>query len=51
MQSVVEYRTPNADTILAMKEVKALKADPNKKTYDSFAELLREVEGEMDNEH
>ena len=51
MQSVVEYRTPNADTILAMKEVKALKADTNKKTNDSFAELLREVEGEMDNEH
>ena len=46
MLNVIEYDTPNADTIEAIEEVKKLKADPNKKTYSSFSELL----GDIDNE-
>ncbi len=46
MQSVVQYDTPNADTILAIQEVEALKNDPNKKVYSSFSEVLEELEGD-----
>ena len=46
MRSVIHYDTPNAETIEAMEEVKRLKADPNKKTYGSFSEILREIENE-----
>lgn len=46
MQNVIRYETPNADTIAAIEEVQQLKADPNKKSYGSFAELL----GDLDNE-
>ncbi len=42
MQSVINYETPNAETIEAIKEVERLRADPNKKTYSSFAEILRD---------
>ena len=48
MQSVIEYDTPNADTILAIQEVQALKKDPNKKTYGSFSEVLEELDAEDD---
>lgn len=44
MQSVIQYDTPNADTILAIQEVDALKKDPNKKVYSSFGEVLGELE-------
>lgn len=43
MQDVILYDTPNADTILAIKEVQALKQDPNKKVYKSFSEALEEL--------
>lgn len=44
MQSVIQYNTPNAETILAIQEVQALKKDPNKKVYSSFREVLEELE-------
>lgn len=43
MQSVIQYDTPNADTILAIQEVERLKKDPNKKIYNSFSEVLEEL--------
>lgn len=46
MQSVIQYNTPNADTILAIQEVKALKKDPNKKIYSSFHEVLEELDAD-----
>lgn len=46
MLDVIKYETPNAETIAAIKEVQELKANPNKKTYNSFAELL----GDIDND-
>ena len=42
MLNVIQF----ADTIEAIEEVQRLKADPHKKTYNSFAEIL----GELDNE-
>lgn len=45
MKQVIRYETPNAETIEAIEEVKKLKADPNKKTYGSFAEIMRELKG------
>ena len=44
MQSVIQYDIPNADTILAIKEVDKLKRDPNKKVYNTFDEVLKELE-------
>lgn len=46
MQSVIQYDTPNADTILAIQEVQALKKDPNKKIYSSFSEVLEELDND-----
>lgn len=46
MQEVILYDTPNADTILAMKEVRKLKEDPDKKIYKSFGEVLEELEND-----
>ncbi len=43
MQSVIKYDTPNADTILAIKEVQELKKDPHKRVYGSFSEVLDEL--------
>ena len=43
MQNVIEYGMPNSETIQAIEEVKKLKTDPDKKTYSSFAEILREI--------
>ncbi len=43
MQSVIQYDTPNADTILAIHEVENLKKDPNKRVYSSFSEVLEEL--------
>ena len=43
MQSVIQYDTPNADTILAIHEVERLKKDPNKRVYNSFSEVLEEL--------
>lgn len=46
MKNVVQYDTPNAETIEAIKEVQELKKNPNKKKYSSFAELLEDLENE-----
>jgi len=46
MLDVIKYETPNAETIEAIKEVQRLKKDPEKKTYDSFSEILAEIEDE-----
>lgn len=46
MLSVIDYEIPNAETVAAIEEVQRMKADPSHKTYDSFAEILREVENE-----
>ncbi len=46
MQSVIKYDTPNADTILAIQEVQALKKDANKKVYNSFSEVLEELDND-----
>lgn len=43
MQDVILYDIPNADTILAIKEVQELKKNPNKKIYKSFSEALEEL--------
>ena len=48
MQSVIRYDIPNAETILAIQEVQALKKDPNKKIYGSFSEVLEELDEEDD---
>ncbi len=46
MQSVIQFRTPNADTILAIEEVEKLKKNTNKKVYSSFNEILKELDDE-----
>jgi DNA-damage-inducible protein J len=38
---------PNAETITAIEEVQAMKKDPNKQLYNSFDELLKEVEADI----
>ena len=43
MTHVIEHATPNAETIAALEEVKRLKTDPNKKTYESFAEIMKDI--------
>jgi hypothetical protein len=44
MKSVIMYDIPNAETLEAIAEVQELKKDPNKKTYNSFAELLEDLD-------
>lgn len=46
MLNVINYETPNTDTISAIKEVEELKKNPNKKTYASFSELLEDITNE-----
>lgn len=46
MQNVINYETPNADTIEAIEEVKKLKANPHKRTYGSFTEIMREIDND-----
>jgi len=41
---------PNAETLEAMEETEQLLCDPNAKTYASFAELLAEVDAEIEAE-
>lgn len=43
MKNVIQYETPNAETIEAIEEVKKLKNNPHKKTYSSFAEIMGEI--------
>ncbi|MBQ9531588.1 MAG: hypothetical protein IJR70_05910 [Eubacterium sp.] len=44
MQSVIQYGTPNAETILAIQEVQRLKNSPDKRVYSSFSEILQEID-------
>ena len=46
MQDVINYKTPNLTTLNALKEAQELKKNPNKKTYDSFDDLLQDLENE-----
>lgn len=47
MQTVIQYGTPNAETIEAMKEADEISRDPNTKRYASFAEILAEVNADV----
>ena len=44
---VISRNIPNEETIQAIKGVERLKKDPNRQTYSSFDELLKEVEGDV----
>lgn len=44
MQNVSNYGIPNAETIAAIQEVAELEKDPNKKVYNSFEEILAELD-------
>ncbi len=46
MMNVIRFETPNAETIQAIEEVEKLKSDPNKKTYNSFSDILQELDNE-----
>ncbi len=39
----VTVHVPNEETVRAIEEVQKLKADPNKKSYTSFAEIVKEL--------
>lgn len=43
MMQVIEYQTPNAETIEAIREADQMMTDPNTRTYSSFAEILSEI--------
>lgn len=44
MQNVIQYETPNAETIVAIEEVQRMKADPSiGKTYASVDEMMKEL--------
>lgn len=44
MKYVIEYETPNIETIEAIKEVKNMKKDSSiGKTYDSVDEMMKDV--------
>ncbi|MGL4392974.1 MAG: hypothetical protein ACRCSK_06040 [Fusobacteriaceae bacterium] len=46
MKNVIKYEIPNAETIEAIEEVRNLKENPNKKTYSSFAGLMKDIDNE-----
>lgn len=46
MKNVIKYETPNTETIEAIEEVRNLKENPNKKTYSSFAGLMKDIDNE-----
>ncbi len=44
MELVIEYNTPNPETIEAIEEVQRMKADPTiGKTYDSVDDMMRDL--------
>ncbi len=47
MQSVISHETPNVETIKAIEEAGRLKTDPHKKTYASFAEIMKEFDDDQ----
>lgn len=46
MHNVINYGIPNAETIAAIQEVEELEKDPNKRVYNSFDEILEELDDE-----
>lgn len=46
MISVIKSGIPNEETIKAMEETEKLLKDPNAKAYNSFRELLEDIEDE-----
>ena len=45
MRSVIQFETPNPETIEAIREVEMMKNNPgNYKTYNSFDEILAELD-------
>ena len=48
VKDIIEYETVNEETADAIEEVKMLKADSDKKTYNSFAEIMKEQEKEKE---
>lgn len=44
MQTVIRYGIANTETLEAIAEVRALKRDPNKKSYGSFSEILEDMD-------
>ena len=47
-EAFLEKKTNLEITIEALREVEQLKNTPNKKSYSSFAELLKDIEDEED---
>ena len=47
VKDIIEYETVNEETADAIEEVKMLKADPDKKKYNSFAEIMEEIDNEQ----
>ena len=47
-EASIEKKTNLEITIGALREVEQLKNTPNKKSYSSFAELLKDIEDEED---
>lgn len=46
VKDIIEYETVNKETAAAIEEVKLLKADSDKKAYNSFAEIMEEIDDE-----
>lgn len=44
---IVGRDVPNKETMEAIEEVQRMKGDPMKKTYQSFDEILREIDNEV----
>ncbi len=44
MRNVIEFKTPNAETILAIQEVQEMKKNPDAyKSYDTVDELFKDI--------
>ena len=43
----ISRNVPNAETRQAIEEIQELKKNPNKQTYSSFGDLLKEVEADV----
>ena len=46
MNTNTQHDTPNADTVKAIQEVEALKNTDDKRVYDSFSEITKELHTE-----
>ncbi len=48
MQTVIyqDKPNPNNETLKAFEEVEQLKKDPNKRSYNSFTELIKDLDNE-----